>query len=167
MKRSAVSQLPEDVRAELERRLVGSGFAGYSELAEWLQGRGCEVSRSAVHRHGQALERRLAQVKAATDAAAALVEGSDDDEGKMSEAVLRMVQTKMFDLLVESDGEDLKGIGTAATALAKAARASIAVRNERRKARAEAAEAVRREAAGLGLSAEVLDRIDAVLMPEG
>lgn len=158
--------MPEDLRKELDGRLVAGGFSGYRALTEWLRGEGFEISVGSVIRHGRQLETRIAQVKASTDAAVALVEASPDDEGAMSEATLRLVQQKMFDLLLATETEDLKAVGTAATALAKAARANIAVRNARAKAMAEAAGTVRREAEKLGLSEDVLDRIDSVLMPE-
>ena len=51
--RSSVELLPEEVRHALERRLAESGFSNYSELTEWLNNQGYEISRSAVHRFGQ------------------------------------------------------------------------------------------------------------------
>ena len=48
--RSSIDLLPETVRHALERRLVESGFADYTELADWLQAEGYQISRSAVHR---------------------------------------------------------------------------------------------------------------------
>ena len=46
--RSAVGQLPEEIRDELNRRLVENGFAGYAALAAWLADQGYKVSKSAV-----------------------------------------------------------------------------------------------------------------------
>ena len=167
MQRSSVSQLPAEIREELESRLIGSGFGGYTSLSEWLAGQGYEISRSAVHRHGQRLERQISKVKAATEMAVALVKDTPDDQGATSEAALRIVQQKMFELLLETEDGDIKSMGAAATALGRAARANLAVRTERRKAMTEAADKVRSEQAALGLSDEVLERIDAILMPVG
>lgn len=107
--RSAVSQLPEDVRKQLEQRLLKGGFADYEGLSEWLAEQGYEISRSAVHRYGQRFEGRLQALKTATDQAKAIAQASKDDEGDMNEALIRLVQTKTFEVLValeEGDDED-------------------------------------------------------------
>lgn len=154
-----MSRLPEEVRSELEHRLVTGGFAGYRQLAAWLQDQGFEISHASVHRHGQALERQIAQVKAATDMAAALIDATPDDGAAMSDASLRLVQQKMFDLLLTSEDDDLKGMGTAATALAKAARANLAVQSERRKLLKDAAERQEKAIKELGIDGDTADAL--------
>ncbi|RMF72238.1 MAG: DUF3486 family protein, partial [Alphaproteobacteria bacterium] len=60
---SKISRLPQDLRDELNARIMANGFGGYDELEAWLNGelekRGLAmtVSRSAIHREGQKLER--------------------------------------------------------------------------------------------------------------
>ena len=122
MQRAKISQLPEDVRAELETRLVRQGFADYDQLAEWLAGQGYEISRSSVHRYGQQFERRLSALKAATEQAKAVTAAAADDEGDMNEALIRLVQTRVFELLVEieADDKDLAKIGRMVADLARA-----------------------------------------------
>ena len=78
-KRSAIDTLPEDIRRALERRLSENGFANYTELTDWLNAQGYEVSRSAVHRYGQKVERRFASIKASTEAARLIAEGAADE----------------------------------------------------------------------------------------
>ena len=77
--RSTVELLPEEVRHALERRLAESGFSNYSELTDWLKSQGYEISRSAVHRFGQKVERRFASIKASTEAARLIAEGASDE----------------------------------------------------------------------------------------
>lgn len=105
--RSAISQLPESVRQVLDHRLIAGGFAGYEGLSEWLTEQGFEISRSSIHRYGQQFEARLAALKVATDQAKAIAEASQDDEGAMNEALIRLVQTKTFEILRELEEDDV------------------------------------------------------------
>src|SRR5574343_343525 len=100
---STITALPEEVRQALEARLIAQGFTGYQGLEDWLRGQGLEISRSAIHRHGQKIERRMAAIKAITEAA-------DDDQDARSEAVIALVQTEMFDSIIaiqEADDDEL------------------------------------------------------------
>lgn len=93
-KRSNIDMLPENIRLAFERRLAENGFANYTELTEWLNGQGYEVSRSAVHRYGQKIERRFANIKASTEAARLIAEGAADEGDARSEALMAMLQTE-------------------------------------------------------------------------
>jgi hypothetical protein len=123
MQRSSVELLPEEVRRELEKRLIRGGFAGYVALAEWLGEQGFEISKSSVHRYGKKFEDRLQALKVATDQAKAIAEASEDDAGELNDAIIRLVQTKMFELLVdlEVDDKSLPRIGQAVAKLGQAA----------------------------------------------
>ena len=164
--RSKALALPAEVRERLDRLLIEQGFSGYAELADWLSAQGHPVSRSAVHRYGADLERRIESVRLSTEMANALVSASPDDAGAMADASLRLVQDRMFALLMASDAGDLKEIVAAARAIAETARAGTSIRAERRKVMAEAVAAVRSEGRARGLSEEMLAAIDARLMPE-
>ena len=100
-KRSTIATLPEDVRVAFERKLAENGFADYTALTEWLNEQGYEVSRSAVHRYGQQVERRFASIKASTEAARLIAEGAADEGDARSEALMAMLQTELFDALVQ------------------------------------------------------------------
>jgi Protein of unknown function (DUF3486) len=52
--RSKVAMLPEEVRTELERRIIERSFSGYQDLADWLQTKGYQIAHDSVQRHGQA-----------------------------------------------------------------------------------------------------------------
>lgn len=99
--RSKVSQLPEDVRNELERRLIDGGFSNYQGLADWLTEQGFEISPSSVHRYGSEFERRLQALDVATRQTKVIVEKLGDDQGAMGEAVTALVQQGAYDVLLQ------------------------------------------------------------------
>ena len=111
--RSTIEKLPEAVRHEFERKLVENGFSDYQAIAEWLQAQGYEISRSAAHRYGQKVQRRFAAIKSSTEAARLIAEGASDEGDTRSEALMAMLQTELFDALVqigEMDNEELNAL---------------------------------------------------------
>ncbi|MZQ58006.1 phage protein Gp27 family protein, partial [Escherichia coli] len=100
-RRSTIDKLPEDVRRWLERALTDSGFSGYAELEELMRDKGYLISRSAIHRYGQKIERRFTAIRAATEAARMLTEGAADDQDARSEAVIALIQTELFESIVQ------------------------------------------------------------------
>lgn len=163
--RSSIQSLPEEVKGELDRRLVGGGFAGYRELAEWLAGAGFEISKSSLHRYGQQFEERLGLVKIATEQARAIADEARDDEGAMNDALIRLVQQKAFDVLMALESEqaaedtDLVGLGMMVSKLGQAAVAQKKWQDQvrrRAEAAADRAEAVARKG---GLSPEAVRTI--------
>lgn len=77
-RRSAVSSLPTDLRRALDERLVSSSFGDYSALAQWLADQGYAISRSALHRYGQALEGEYSEAMADARALLALTRAAGD-----------------------------------------------------------------------------------------
>jgi hypothetical protein len=156
--RSKVGQLPDPIRQALEQRLISSGFGDYEALSAWLGEQGYEISKSALHRFGQTFEERCGALRLATQQAKAIVESTPDDEGAMSEALMRLMQERLFTVLLEMEVDPAKvNIGAVAKALAPIARASIALKkysSEVREQARAAAEAVNRIATKGGLSAE-------------
>lgn len=146
MRRSKILRLPQDVRRRLEQLLIDRGFADYAGLADWLQEQGHDVGRMSIQRYGSELEKRIESVRLSTEMANALIEASPDDAGATAEASLRLVQERIFDLLLKAEEGDLKGIVSAARAIAELARASVTVRQERRKVMAEINRALDEEA---------------------
>ena len=167
---SKVALLPDEVRRDFESRLIQGAFSGYEALSDWLETQGYEISKSVLHKHGQKLKRRLEAIKASTQAAQLLAESVPDEAGALSSAVLNLVQTEMFDLLVnlqEADDADdagarVKLLGNAAHAMADLARASLKQKEwagqvrERTEAAAAAVEKITRKG---GLSAEAANEI--------
>lgn len=130
---SKVALLPEDLRREFEGRLIRGAFSGYEALSDWLAEQGYEISKSVLHKHGQALKRKLAAIEASTRAAQLIAEAAPDEQDHRSEALMSLLQTDLFGMLVnlqeaeEADPEErVKLLSTAARAIADLSRASVA-----------------------------------------
>lgn len=141
-----VQKLPEGLRSELDSRIVRQGFGGYVALSEWLAERGYEIGKSALAVHGSKLERRIRMLQVATTEAEALVSASPDDSGAVAEATLRIAQERIFQTLMAADDGDLKTLAAVGKAAAEATRAGIALRDARKRAKAEMAQALEAEA---------------------
>jgi len=130
--RSKVCSLPEGIKAELEKKLVGNGFRDYVQLEEWLNLQGFEISKSAIHRYGQNLERQLSAIKASTEAARLISEAAPDEKGDLNAAAISLIQSGMFEALLayaEAEGalpEDrVKLLSRSAKAIAEITHASV------------------------------------------
>lgn len=63
---STIDRLKPELRREIDQRLIASGFCDYVGLANELRGRGySKVSKSGLHRYGQALKRQVQIANAA------------------------------------------------------------------------------------------------------
>jgi hypothetical protein len=116
---------PKRLRDQLDRKLIGHSFSHYTELAEWLDQQGFGISRSALHRYGSQLERHVQSIALATDQARAIVNAAPDREGVMADALSRLVQERMWALLVETDDLSERDLPRLARAIADLGRTSI------------------------------------------
>jgi hypothetical protein len=161
--RSKILQLPPEIKAAFDLRLAKGNFCDYDEITAWLNGElaaaGLEitVSRSGVHRYGQGFEERLAAIKIATEQARAISEVVGDDEARMSDALIALVQEKAFDVLVNLQTEDQEMFGKIFPKLgimvSRLSRASVAQKKwqaETRKKAEQAVENITKKAAGGG-----------------
>jgi len=133
-RRSSLSKLPDAARQWLERALIDRSFSGYAELEALLREQGYQLSRSAIHREGQKLERRLAAIKASTQAARLISEAAADDQDARSEALHALVQTELFETILnlQEAGEEtvdpkerVKLLSAAAKNIATLTRANV------------------------------------------
>jgi hypothetical protein len=138
-RRSKISGLPRELVDRIERELVADNFSGYDAKVAVLNamlermGRPERISRSSMHRHGSALERRLSAVKASTEAARQIAALAPDDADERSAAVMSLVQTDLFNTLLmlqeanEADdhGERIKMMVAAARSITEISRASV------------------------------------------
>lgn len=122
-KRSKVETLPPAVKTWLDRALVTGNFAGYTALEEELRSRGYGIGKSSIQRYGSNLERKLAAIKASTEAARVIAEAAPDDAGQLSGAVMGMIQTEVFNVLVGL--QELEQSGDGADEKSKMARAKL------------------------------------------
>jgi hypothetical protein len=82
--------------AEIERR----NFKDYSGITAWLAERGLEINRTSVADRGLMLKKRLQKVKDATQGARMIAESAPDDADQRSAAVIAMIQSELFDVMV-------------------------------------------------------------------
>lgn len=168
--RSKVKQLPDEVKAWLDKSLAENNFSEYELLASELQSRGFAISKSALHRYGQDFESRLSALKMASEQAKAVVQAAPDDEGAVNEALMRLVQEHLFKLLMAQKGEDID-LPKVAKAVSELGRASIAQKkfaieqNARKRLLREQEERLEEEIRGVdGMSEQLESRIRGILL---
>jgi len=129
--------LPDDVRAELNGKIKANGFGGYRDLATWLQEEGYEISKSAVHTHGQKLKDQVAKIRAATEQADYLRTMFPDDDGAMTDGILRTYIAEIFeymqDFSLEGKNVDPVKLGRVIKDIAHASISQKKLQNEMRK----------------------------------
>ena len=117
-RKSSIDRLDPEIKAYIQAMLA-SGSMTLDELIADLQARypaaataGDLPSRSAVHRYGTKLERRLSAIRASTEAAKMIQAHAGDDKDARSEALVAMVQTELFEAILalqEADEVDENG----------------------------------------------------------
>lgn len=144
--RSRVLELPKELRDWLDQALIANGFSDYKQLAGALEVQGHKIGKSSLQRYGSVLEQRLHTLKVATDQANAIVKASPDDEGAMSEALIRLTQQQLFDVLLnlQVDPETIN-LPKLTKSIADLARSSVTTKRYAAEARAAAREELLRE----------------------
>lgn len=161
-RRSAIFELPPEVRERLNARLVEAGFGDYQALADWLAEQGYQISRSAVHRYGQELEAEYAaamgDVRRATELARAYAEADPDDGAALTGAIARMAQESLLRILLNLRKAEAAGDAESADMARHMSQVSRALADLGRVtiAHAKHAAALRRE-----IAAEVVERAEA------
>lgn len=105
--RSKIAQLPEEIRKWLHKTLVDRAFGDIvgvtAELQDMLREAGVAmyIGKSAVGAESQKVQRAQEAIRATTEAAKLLAESSADTSDARSEAAMALVQTEVFDLLLQ------------------------------------------------------------------
>jgi MoxR-like ATPase len=168
-KRSKIATLPAEVRKYLDRALIEGNFSGYEALEAELAKRGVSIGKSSIHRYGAQLERRLAAIKASTEAAVMIMDAAPDDQDARSGAIVSLVQTELFDTIMKlqeaADADPaarVKLLSAAAKNIATLTRASVGLKKwqvEIRNQVKAVADRVARMAKKGGFSAKTADDI--------
>jgi len=97
--------LPQEVRGELDRRLIESAFSGYEQLAQWLQEQGFEIAKASVQRYGSDLQLEVEESKRAVRQAKAVIKGVPlpEDADAIMDASIQLIQRRLLDMLLEAD----------------------------------------------------------------
>jgi hypothetical protein len=136
---SKIAKLPDEVRAWLHRAIVERGYGDIVALTEDLNamckagGLAISIGKSAVGAESQRIKRAQESIRATTEAARLIAESSPDDADHRSAAAMALVQSEMFDLLLqvrEAEGMDdpMERMGVmdkAALALSRLSRARV------------------------------------------
>lgn len=176
-RKSSVTRLPPEVKTYIEAMLA-TGPQTLDELITDLRDRfpgqaeaGELPSRSALHRYGSKLDRRLSAIRASTEAAKLIQAQAGDDQDARSEALTALVQTELFEAILnlqeaddpEADPADRVGmLSAAAKNIATLTRSSIGLKTFQAQARARAkaaAETVDKIARSGGLSGDAAEQI--------
>ncbi|MCH1985261.1 DUF3486 family protein [Achromobacter xylosoxidans] len=152
--KSSIHRLPAEIKTYIEAQLA-TGCHTLDSLIEDLRERfpaeanaGSLPSRSAIGRYGQKLERRLAAIRASTEAAKLIRAHAGDEIDARSEALTALVQTELFEAIIELQEADeetdsakrVELLSKAAKNIATLARSSVNLK----KFQAEAEERARR-----------------------
>lgn len=139
-RKSSIRRLPAEIKSYIEAMLA-TGAQTLDEMIADLQQRwpaeataGELPSRSALHRYGTKLDRRLAAIKASTEAAVLIRQQAGDKEDARSEALTGIVQAELFEAMLSlqdaddpdvDPGERIKLLSAAAKNIATLTRSSV------------------------------------------
>lgn len=167
--RSKVEQLPAALKEWLDAKLIAGAFAGYetleAELNERLQAAGADfrVGKSSIHRYGSTFEDRIKSLKLVSEQARAVVSASPDEEDAVSQALIRMTQEKLFNVVLDLQVDPTKlNLAAVTRAIADLSRASISNKKfatEVKTRTAAAADAVTSMIKNSGLTPDAVDEI--------
>lgn len=137
-RKSTVSRLPAEIKTYIEAMLA-TGAQTLDEMIADLRARfpaeaqaGALPSRTALHRYGAKLDRRLSAIRASTEAAKLIQAQAGDDEDARSEALTALVQTELFEAILalqEADEPPPEGVSPEEAAAARVDLLSKAAKN--------------------------------------
>jgi hypothetical protein len=104
---SKVDELPEEVKNWLDENLVKNNFSAYVALSEELKSRGYDISKSSLGRYGKAFEDRIQAIKKQAEMYKILREQVGDDEGAMTDGIIRQAQYMIGEVLNKMGPMDL------------------------------------------------------------
>lgn len=172
-----MDELSPEARKALDKEIERRNFKDYAGLVEWIREQGWFLTDEApgisvIQRHGVKLKQRLELVTAATRSAVMIEEAARDDSDARSAAVIAMIQSEMFEVLLnlneaseESDPETRVELLTkAARGVADLSRASVSQKKWkaeveariRSEERAKAADVATNAAKSQGVSPETI-----------
>lgn len=138
--RSSIAKQPAQIRAYIEKLLLNSALTLDDKLADLASAFPDEQelpSRSAMHRYGQKLERRLSAIRASTEAAKMIRDTLDDREDARSEGLMAIIQSEMFETIMQlqdsTDSDEdpdkrMRMLSDAAKGIATLTRSSIGLK---------------------------------------
>jgi uncharacterized protein DUF3486 len=120
-----ITMLPPHIRNQVERRMLAKRFSDYEGLAEWVRQQGYDISDDSLWRYGKALKQEFTAVRFTQLQARMLATQAPDHKGRLMQALLQVVQQKLFLVLAETDDTNRAEIAQLVHAVAELSRVSV------------------------------------------
>ena len=173
-----IMRMPRDLKEQLDTMLSEGQMHSSRQLKEWLDANGFEISNHAISDYRHKFERQLDSVRLATEQARLVCKEFKEDDEQMQTALMRLVQTRLFQILVVANEKETSRkkrtspqvAAVNVAALARCVSGLAKAETEHRKlvehTRASVAAAQKKvdEAQAKGLSKDAAQQIKAVLM---
>jgi hypothetical protein len=91
-----INLLPAHLRAELDRRIIESGYGDYRGHSEWLKSEGHEISNTTICDHGTKIRDRIQELADAKNFAIAYGISVGEGEQAVPRMINGMVQDALF-----------------------------------------------------------------------
>ncbi len=101
--RTQISQMPDDIRAQLNNKLIYNNFSDYESLAQWLHDKGYLISRSTVGYYSRKFRIEIEDIKRNKEQTSALAEVLKDDQNDIGQTLIDLVKHKSFQALLNID----------------------------------------------------------------
>ncbi len=172
--RYIIARMDPKLKQKLDQKLRDRSFRNYRMLARWLGENGVQITYQALGKYGKEFDRMIDAIKIATAQAKIIVKETRCESEEMERALLQLVQTELFNVLVKVQEAKLKLEPSALYAVARATSSLVGARvsadrlNERINKRVEkaVAQTLARldDDRGRGLTPEGAAQIRAALM---
>ncbi|MGB8682289.1 MAG: phage protein Gp27 family protein [Candidatus Binatus sp.] len=169
-----IKRMPKDLKQQLDAMMSDGTFHSSLQLAKWLGDNGFEISSRSIRQYGANFDKQLDAIRLATEQARIVCKQFKNDDAEMQTALLRLVQTQLFQVLAVSNGKGSTrratvapvNIGALARCVSNLAKTETEHRRlaERTRAGVAAVQKKVEEARTKGLSKDAAAQIKAVLM---
>lgn len=171
--KSSIATLDPELRSELDRLLAEGRFT-LRQVVAHMRELGVDVSKSAVHRHKQTLDKIAKDIRMARAVAGAVQRDLEETDGSISRALVESIQALVLRAQAEmgdDDEVDVKKVQALSMAVRDLETTLRLSQDRELKIRAlvakEAASAANKVAKERGLSASVADAIKASILGIG
>jgi hypothetical protein len=125
LRSKVITTLPPNIREEVERRMMAKRFSDYEGLAEWVREQGYDISGDSLWRYGKLFREEIAVTQLALHQARALADETPDRKGRMTQALIQVVQQKLLSALAEADELDPAGLSRLVHTIAELNRVAL------------------------------------------
>ena len=98
--------MPRDLKRQLDGLLSEGSMHTSLQLRKWLGDNGFEISRRCIDDYRHNFERRLDSVRLASEQARIVCDQFKGDDAQMQSALMRLVQTRLFEVLVVANEKE-------------------------------------------------------------